>query len=42
MSGYLKEGDMGIRHIRTGSKVSDSKTAFQASDLHYEMICKDR
>lgn len=41
MSGYLKEGDMGICHIRTGSQVSDSKQEFRASNLHYEMTCKD-
>ena len=40
MSGYLKEGDMGIRHIRIGSKVSDSKQEFQASNLQYETTCK--
>ena len=32
---------MGIRHVRTGFRVPDPKQEFQASNLHYEMTCKD-
>ena len=40
MSGYLKEGDMGICHIGTGSKASDSKQESRASNVYYEMTCE--